>query len=507
MEQAVGKIEQLPLTAVGGVVKHIGAVVLAQAGAEADHEAVEPALAELVAVHEAVAALGVVDRLFAGLLHNDGAGRGRDEAELVLGDGEAGLVGADAGGAQAERLRIENLAGLGVEGREILAAGVAQHRERERDLRRSGIARIGWNEQRHDGGTGGGADADDGLTTDGCGVELVVVELREDHVGALAAVGRGEVNAHFPASERPRAERDVVAVRGLVEDVVAAAVAAVDAVGVDVVLQAAEAADKILRLGNVVIYVAGDAALPEVELEADIAALAFADREKLVVDIAAGVEIDLRVGGIVARDAQAADGRVEDEAGREAVVGNRSALHARVDANRARFLGAVAGHGVDAAAPPLAEEAEALAGLAGVVEGAARSGDAGGVDRAGKPHRIPRRARHGVRVERRSVAVGLAVGMSKTGEGPLAAADDLRGKRGHPHGWHFDTAGGGVGDVGEILNEGAVGIGLEETPRLRVHPRVHVLIKCARLVAAKPLAEVLLIGEGGAEAAGTGPEG
>ena len=247
-----------------------------------------------IGVYPAVGFFSVADRRFAGATDDEiPAGRG-DETELVIGDGEAVDTRADAGREQTKILRVEDLASLWIDQRAVGAVLVLQHRDRQRDLSGRRISGVGRNEERDHGRRGVSLYANDGLASNRGGVELVVIELGEVDVGAFRAVGRGNIDAHFPIAQRAGGEGEVVAVGFLAVGVGVAAVAAVDSVGINVIA-VADRGREILGLRLVVVNVAGDFALEEIELEADIFANAFPGREGFVVDVARGVEVDFPV--------------------------------------------------------------------------------------------------------------------------------------------------------------------------------------------------------------------
>ena len=230
----------------------------------------------------------------------------------------------------------------------------------------------------------------------------------------------------------------------------------------------AQGGGEVSCLGDVVVEVARHTPFPEVKLQAEVAAHALARGQRLVVDVARGVEVNFGVGGIVGGDAQALDRGIEDEAGREAVIGNRSADHAGIDPDRRRFLGAVADHGVEAAAPPFAEEADAVAGLARVIESETGVGAlaGGGADGSGESQRVAGGLGNRPGVDLRFITVGLCVGKQNVLEGPVFATDELRREDRHPDRGHDDATGVGIGNIGAVLDDFATGIGLVETPLL-----------------------------------------
>lgn len=132
----------------------------------------------------------------------------------------------------------------------------------------------------------------------------------------------GETQDDLPRFGRAAGEGDAEAVGGAAVDVALAAVAAVDAVGIDVVAKAAEGGGVVELLGLVVGDAAGDPVIPHRHLEAGVEAAAGADGEDDVVDVAVGGEVDLRIAGAVGVGAEAFDGRVDDDAVGEAVVGD-----------------------------------------------------------------------------------------------------------------------------------------------------------------------------------------
>src|SRR5262249_20155941 len=144
--------------------------------------------------------------------------------------------------------------------------------------------------------------------------------------------------------------------------------------------------------------------------------------------------------------------------------------------------------------------------LVGVVHGVGGVGRVagGGVDAAGHAHRITGSGRDGVRVNPRRVFVGLPVGRVDRVDAPVLAAENFVGEDRHPECGHHIAARLGVGDVGEVLDDPAGGIDLVEAALVLVGPRLHDLAEHVRLVAAEPFAEVLLVGDGGAIAAGAG---
>ena len=480
MQEAVGKIIHLPFARVGGVGEHVAPLIILQAAAEADDEPAEFSFVELIAVDQAVAPLGVADGLFAGAPDDEAATGGRDETELMVAERQSGDRRADARSEETEQFRVEDLAGLDVELRDVRAARILQHGDRERNPGRSGVARIGRHEQGRDGSARGGTDADDRLAADGGRVELIVVELRQVDVGAFAAVGSGEVDADFPAPGRTCGEREVVAVGCLAVGIGVAAVATVDTVGINVI-PVADSGGEVSGLGLIVIEIARHAVLPESELQAEVFAHAFAGWQGLIVDIAGGVEVELGIGAVIERDAHALQRGVDDGAGRQAVVADGTACEANVSAEAARLLGPVADHGVDAPFPPFAEQAETLATLIDVLVGIAPDGALAGarIDRAGEAEGVARGGGDGVGEDQRLRDVGFAVRMHERGEGPFLAAHDLGGIDGDPDRRDTDAAGVGHTDQRRVHGGIAGRVGLVECPLILVRPGLHVLKKCA----------------------------
>ena len=76
VNRAIGEKEHLALTAVGRVVVHIGAVVLLVAGTKTDDEALQDTRVKLIAIDDAISALGVADGRFTGAADDERAAAG-----------------------------------------------------------------------------------------------------------------------------------------------------------------------------------------------------------------------------------------------------------------------------------------------------------------------------------------------------------------------------------------------------------------------------------------------